>query len=194
MVAAHQQLEVCYNTSRHGALGQFVFGMTMRKILIIILQSSLSYTVCGQSDNPYEIIRALASQMDSKHPIVDSLCPFVISSFTGREWNGLTAREKRKLMRAVKKGMGIKLTQDSLPSRKLIPSSPLFEAFANPDSWGIRLIEQQQPFYMLSHPLFFAGNTKAIVTLILIRGFSYTYIFERRDDNWVMIESIYGSM
>lgn len=168
--------------------------MTNRTILIIALISSFSYTVCGQSGNPYEIIRALEKQMNSNYPIVDSLSPFLITSFTGKDWNSLTAREKRKLRRAVKEQMGIKLNQDSLPHRKLIPSFPVFEAFANLDSSGIRMIEQQQPFYMLSNPLFFAGNSKAIVDLSLIRGFGYTYILERRNNDWVIIESIYRWM
>jgi hypothetical protein len=168
--------------------------MTVKRILIITFFSLFSYTVSGQSGNPYEIIRALAKQMDTNYPIVDTLYPFVIASFTGKDWNVLTGKEKRRLKYVVKKEKGIKLSQDSLPDRKLIPSSSIFEAFENVDSTGIKVIEQYQPFYMLTYPLFFAGNTKAIVALNLIKGFGYTYIFERRNNDWVIIKSIYRWM
>jgi hypothetical protein len=168
--------------------------MSFKSTIGIILLVLFSYVVTGQTRNPYEIIRTLEKQMNVKYPIVDSLYPFAVEKFNGKDWSILTNKEKRKLKRTVKSEKGIKLNKDSLPDRILIPSLPIFAAFTNFDSTGSKLIEQYQPFYMLSNPVFFANSTKAIIALSLIKGFGYTYVFEKRNNDWVIIKSIYRWM
>jgi hypothetical protein len=168
--------------------------MSIKRTLAVIFFSWSYCTVSGQNGNPYEIVRTLARQMEASYPIVDSLCPFSISTFHGKDWSFLKNKEKRNLKKAVKAGNGIRIHQDSLQNLRLISAHLIFEAFSNFDSTSLKVIEKNQPFYMLSNPLFFAKNSRAIVALTLIKGFGYTYIFEKRNHNWIVIKSIYRWM
>ena len=69
--------------------------ISIKRVYIVLSLSLLSYSVSGQTENPYEIIRLLAKEMNSKYPIVDSLYPFAITNFSGKDWNILTNKEKK---------------------------------------------------------------------------------------------------
>src|SRR5690606_2412646 len=124
----------------------------------------------------------------------DSLFPIQTNKISGDILGVLNKKERKELKRATKNKKGFKLNPDSLKGITLIPAIPIFEALAKFDSTSAKLIDENQPFYMASAPIFFHNNSKAIINLSLIKGFGSSYIFEKRGDNWVLVKEIYGWM
>ncbi|HVU58101.1 MAG TPA: hypothetical protein VHD83_23735 [Puia sp.] len=166
----------------------------LRILTVSILFTHVSDLAKAQNGAPYEVLRVLAIQMNPKFPVLDSLYPFHSTDFNGAAWAILSKDEKRELKKRTKQSFGVKISSDSLTGTTLIPALPVFMAFAKADSPSLRFIEQTQPFYMISAPVFIHNNTKAVVFLSLIKRFGTTYILQKKDRKWTILKDIYEWM
>ena len=149
----------------------------------------------GVNPNPYDIINALSNEINSKFPVLDSLYPSKKIDVKGEILDTFfTRKEKKEIREASTRATGFRLSNSILTNKKLIPAEPIFKAFINPDSANLKLIEEAKPFYMLSNPIFFHHQTKAIISLSLIKGFGSTFILEKREGKWIVIKQIYEWM
>jgi hypothetical protein len=164
------------------------------KLLILSLLLALTMTGLSQSTSPYVIITTLGSQMDKKYPMLDSLFPLRKINLKEKEWDSLSKKDKRTIKREISTAQGYKLDSDSLQGYKLLAALPVFQGFSNFDSAASKRIEQNQPFYMISTPVFLDDSKKCIVLVSLIRGFGYSYILERKNYKRIILRSIYGWM
>lgn len=164
------------------------------RLIIMILFALNSQVLSAQDSSPYSVIRALSSEMNSKFPILDSLYPVKSYDLSSKDYSYLSKKEKKEIKRVLKKQLGYSLREDSLQDRILIAASPIFHAFKDFDSTASILIEKTQPFFMISNPVFFARQRKAIINVSLIRGYGYTYILEKTGEEWKIVKSIYGWM
>lgn len=163
-------------------------------LLSIILLCTTVLSLQAQEKETTAVIRALSEKINPAYPVLDSLYPITALKLSDKKWQGLSSREKKELRTALKKTKGLRLTSDVLPGKKLIPGEVLYNAFTHPDTANMKVMEENQPFYMLSAPVFFRQNTKAIIFFSLIKGFGTTFILERKNDSWTVKESIYGWM
>jgi hypothetical protein len=129
--------------------------------------------------------------LNTKFPIVDTLAP--LKKIRKEDLNFLTKKELKELRKASVKSKGIKLSKDSISNYTLFPAEPIFKAFQNFDSASSKLFENQS-YYLLSTPLFFSKNTKALIHISLIRGYGSLYILEKKEGNWKVVKSIFQWM
>ncbi|MCW3464809.1 hypothetical protein [Chitinophaga nivalis] len=170
--------------------------MKVVKILAVFVASVLFFTLNGKAQdcNPYKIIKTLISsqEINGNFPIVDSLFPIQTKKKSVEFIGLLTKEEQKEFKKNVKATSGFKLCADSLAALKLIPAPPIFQALAKFDASSAKIIDNNKPFYLASAPVFFHNNTKAIIYLILVKGFGSIYILEKKGDAWVIVKEIYG--
>ncbi len=165
------------------------------RITSIFILLIVSLEIYAQHGDEYRVLRALHSEMNAKFPLLDSLYPIQTINLSGKGYEILKRKEKRKIRKQIGKQEGYKLVHDSLPEeRVLIPALQIFQAFRNFDSTASLLIEKTQPFFMVSNPIFFSKSKKAIVIVSLIRGYGNTYILGKNGSEWKILKSIYGWM
>lgn len=166
----------------------------MKKILTFLLLFIGCILFCSsicrpQQGSPYEIIQALIknNEISTSTPLLDSLTPWGNINIQDKVWNILTTEEKAELVATVKVANGYKLHSDTLKNIRLLPSTEFLQSFRNFDAYTLELINKSKPFYWISNPIFLHQNSKAIFSVFTVTGLCVSYIYEKRNGEWVSI-------
>lgn len=161
----------------------------MYKILTIL---AFMIGATAHAQDTYEIIRAVTSHINPNISILDTLPPFGSlalkskSAFKAKAWDTLTRAERRELRRNAKKDKGQRIDENLLPSRNVIPTlhamMPSLNGYPNP------ILYYTTPYYLIDNPILFSNNTKAVVFVTIIRGFSGSYLLEKKQGKWIVLK------
>lgn len=157
-------------------------------ILITILLFAFSNSLIAQTCKSCEIFQSLQQKINFQFPIVDSLHPIDTRNLNPNL--GLTKKEIKELKKNGKLQRGLTLNSSNIKGAKTIPANSIYKAFKKMDSTNLKFIEQNKPFYLISNPLFFSNNCKAIVDVDLIGRGGYTYLLKRENGKWIIIKEI----
>jgi hypothetical protein len=169
------------------------------KILSILLVITLVFSSNANSQRTElrKVFDALKKEMNSKLSITDSLCPTVIDSKKFSKENPqlhLSSKELKEIKSKSKKQKGLKLDGDLFEGFNFISADLIYQGLENfnNDSVAARYLKESRPFYIVSRPIFFSGDTKAIFHLTLIGngGFGTSYFMVKQNDGWVIQKGI----
>jgi hypothetical protein len=144
----------------------------------------------AQYSNPYDVINCMEEQINSKFYILDSLTALKKLNLKKSSFDFLKKKEKREIKQLLREATGFKLSPDSLTGKKLYSANAVFDSFEKYDSLKEKEIEKIQPFYIVSNPIFFNRNKKAVIFVILSRDAGCLYFLEKKASKWAVIKSI----
>ena len=166
--------------------------MILRALILLFSSIFLYDTINAQASNQYEIINnILYKDFNNKIPILDSLFPLQKMPFLKKDFTFFSKKEIKELKNSIRHSKGLKLNKDLLGFKNIIPAVPIFNAFKNlNDTINLNIVAKAKPFYILSTPIIFSNDTKAIISVLLMGGFSTTYIIERKKGRWEIDKNI----
>jgi hypothetical protein len=162
----------------------------LSKSITVIILSFFSHSLSAQSCDICTIFKTLEQlqKINLKFPVIDSLHPTSTKNLSSDLQ--LTKKELKEIKKVGKTQRGISLDSSYFKSFKIIPALPIYKAFNNTDTVNLKFIEASKPFYIISNPLFFSKNQKAIIDVDFIGSGGYTYILEIKGSKWVICKEI----
>lgn len=161
---------------------KFILSFILANILL-----NLGAKVNAQEKDTYDILKNLVTKINKSISIADSSYPLekymLINSF--QEFD-LTRKEKRELLKNLKKTKGIRISQVQMADLKLVSADTIFKLLEHVDTTNWEYFESIKPFYLFSAPVFFDHNNKAFVSLDLIGGMGYTILYYKINNEWVV--------
>lgn len=133
----------------------------------------------------------MQEQLNSKFYLLDSLTALKKLNFKKSDFDFLTKKEKKEIKFLLNQTNGFKLDKDSLSDRKIFPASTVFNSFEKYDSASEAIIKKIQPFYIISNPVFFSSNNKALILVILSKDAGCLYFLNRKLNTWEVFKTVY---
>lgn len=158
------------------------------KIFAFSMILFFSFSVNAQDIEILEVLKTLSTKMNLKLSVADTLYPLKISKSVFSLH--LLKYEIKEIKKHNKRQKGKKLDQSWLDGVNFISAKLIYEAFKKLDSVNTDYIEKNKPFYLISNPLFFSNQKKAIVDIDLIGSGGYTYLLLKKDNEWFIEEEI----
>ena len=167
------------------------------KIIVLIIFSLSFQSTLSQTDKEmYEIVSVVVNYNNPELSIVDTLNPISIrSNFLMKQITEkvtLNRKQKKILKGKVDNSGGLIIDKTKLPNFKFYLHSEVSNIFQNlsADSEAINLLNEKKPFYVFSKPVIFLEINIAFINMDLIGGFGAIYILEKKNDKWIIKDSI----
>jgi hypothetical protein len=128
--------------------------------------------------------------MNPNLPVIDSLVPFSNNNNMSLYQKAfqLSGSELREV-KSTTLGKGEKISEQEFNGAPVINGDFYFKSLAKADSADLRILRQKKPFYVISLPLYFDDNQKALIDVDLIGRVGVTYLFVKKDGKWIIAQS-----